>query len=889
MATFYSNTNRGYRLRLDVTQTSQNVGANTSAISYTLKLESTTASFGAWGHTRSLSIDGTQVYSVNNQITIAGNSTLTLATGTRTISHNADGAKSISLVASFDANQRSGWVVTSALTINTSMALTTIPRYASITAFTASINDRTASLSWTADKTISQWRWSTNSGSSYSGWTTVNASSGSTSISVSPGSTYGFRIQVRSSASGLDTTSSTVSKTATKTPSTLTLSTTSQDVGSAITWTINESYDYTHQITYAFGNTSGYILGSNGVIPNTSTGTWTVPTALANQIPSATSGSGTIYVYTYYGSVHVGTKSYTFTAKVPNNTTWQPTVPSVTISDAGTRPAGITSYVQGKAKATVVSSSTAQGGASISSYQVTVSGIGTYYGSNITSGFLTNSGTVTITVRATDSRGYYREKSDTITVEAYSPPKLTTYTAMRAPNDQGTDLTTNIDFTISSVSSQNTKQYRIRYRPTGGTWVILVDSTEYYTRSTTHSETGALDANSSYEVEFYIKDSYASVTQTRNIGTAFQLMDFNASGRGMAIGKVSESDSFEVAIPAYLDGGLLNNGVRGARIQFNVGGDANTYYPVVIVPPLSAPDMVKLSVSRVFNEPAPNTWNNSTHKGGLTLTVFCTGYSTWSGNSSAYSVLEHAETYSTICSGIDVHTGNGLIFYLRGGGASYSVTGDCWLGTSVTVYLGGYTAPDGAVFSAMAYNQAKVNSSINAKRMGGGGTSSVSWNDILSKPSTFAPSAHNQAWSTITSQPATATRWPSWSEVTSKPSTFAPSSHTHTSAQLPNAMTALWSGNASTAGTRTMTSYSGYDFLIVLGFMDQGSSENLVSVTIPVATISTNARRYSLHLSYNTLNSYVHFSFPSATQFRIDVTYGNYVENIQWIYGVKIT
>jgi hypothetical protein len=321
-------------------------------------------------------------------------------------------------------------------------------------------------------------------------------------------------------------------------------------MGGGITWTINESYDYTHKIQYIFGNTNGWLLGSSSAASNTSSGTWTVPTALANQIPNATSGSGTIYLYTYYGGVYVGVKSYTFTAKVPNDTTWQPTIPNVTISDAGYRPTGISSYVQGKAKANVVSSSAAQGGASIKSYRVIVSDIGTYYGGNITSGFLTKSGTVTVTVRATDSRGYYREKESTITVVPYSPPKLTTYTASRSPNDQGANLATSINFSISSVNNQNVKQYSIRYRPSGGEWVSLAYSTDYYSRNTTHSATGVLDVNSPYEVEFYIKDSYTTVIQTRNIGTAFQLLDFNANGRGVAFGKVSEKSKFEVGMPA---------------------------------------------------------------------------------------------------------------------------------------------------------------------------------------------------------------------------------------------------------------------------------------------------------------------------------------------------
>lgn len=53
------------------------------------------------------------------------------------------------------------------------------------------------------------------------------------------------------------------------------------------------------------------------------------------------------------------------------------------------------------------------------------------------------------------------------------------------------------------------------------------------------------------------------------------------------------------------------------------------------------------------------------------------------------------------------------------------------------------------------------------------------WGEVTSKPATFPPDAHSQDWSTILSKPATATRWPDWTEVTGKPGTFPPSGHGH--------------------------------------------------------------------------------------------------------------
>ena len=321
MATYYSSYSNEYRLRLDITQGTQNVTNNTTVESWTLYLLSGNKSMGVYS-TYSATVNGvTSPSTTQTNVTIGYNTSVTLGSGSTTVTHNADGTKSVAFSASFKTNSPvySGGVLVSPGTMSMSgtFALTTIPRYAAITAFTASINDTSASLNWTADKTISEWRWSANGGLWYfTEWITVNSNSGSTSLPVTPGSTYGFRIQVRNSASGLVTTSSVVNKTATKTPSTLSLNTTSQDIGGGITWTINNSYDYTHKIQFIFANTNGYILGSSSAASSESTGTWTLPAYLANQIPNATSGSGTIYIYTYSGSVHVGTKSYTFTAMV---------------------------------------------------------------------------------------------------------------------------------------------------------------------------------------------------------------------------------------------------------------------------------------------------------------------------------------------------------------------------------------------------------------------------------------------------------------------------------------------------------------------------------------------------------------------------------------------
>ena len=72
---------------------------------------------------------------------------------------------------------------------------------------------------------------------------------------------------------------------------------------------------FTHTVRYTFGSASGTI--ATGV---TSGCTWTIPQKLAEQIPNALSGKGSIYCDTYSGSTKIGTASVSFTAQVHYST-----------------------------------------------------------------------------------------------------------------------------------------------------------------------------------------------------------------------------------------------------------------------------------------------------------------------------------------------------------------------------------------------------------------------------------------------------------------------------------------------------------------------------------------------------------------------------------------
>lgn len=349
-----------------------------------------------------------------------------------------------------------------------------------------------------------------------------------------------------------------------------TLNVSTRAMGSAITiYTNRASTSFTHTLTYAFGNQSGTI--ATGI---TTSRAWTLPASLANAIPNATSGAGTITCRTYNGSTLIGSKTVSFTATVPNNETFQPSASISNITEGGSGLSGFTVFVQHHSQLNIRSSGSGKYNATIKEYLVTYD-YNNYYGSNITTNPVANSGTRTITVRITDSRGYSTTVTTTVSVVPYFAPKINSLSAERSPHDEGTDLSASINFEIAPVSNQNTKQYLLRYRETGGSWFTVMDSTNFYSRIYTHSLFDALNLDKSYEVELIVYDSFTSIRRTVQVGTGFTLLNFNTRGKGMAIGKVSESDSFEVGMPAEFTEGMKVSGPAEFTDRVTFGGDTS--------------------------------------------------------------------------------------------------------------------------------------------------------------------------------------------------------------------------------------------------------------------------------------------------------------------------
>ena len=357
---------------------------------------------------------------------------------------------------------------------------------------------------------------------------TVNhASDGSKSLTISAV----FQIRATISGTYYGTISASANITLDSIPRASSVSAGNMTMGTAGTIMINRaSSSFTHTLTYSFGNTSGTIISKT-----TATSVkWTPPLSLANQIPNATSGTCTITCTTYNGNTNIGSKTCTLSLSVPASV--KPTISSLSASRIdGEVPSTWGIYVQTKSKV-----------------KLTINGAAGSCGSTI--------------------------KSYSITVTAYSPPYFNSSLSQRCLSngtldDDGTYIHALVSFGYSTCGGKNTLKTSVQYKQVSAEQWTDAGVTFASNTAFTYGK-GQISTETSYDVRYTLEDAFSAISVQEIVSTAAVVMDFKSGGKGVAIGKVSETDNtFEVAenwdVKVY--GMLLKEYIQ----QF-----AKTMYPV---------------------------------------------------------------------------------------------------------------------------------------------------------------------------------------------------------------------------------------------------------------------------------------------------------------------
>ena len=223
-------------------------------------------------------------------------------------------------------------------------------------------------------------------------------------------------------------------------------------------------------------------------------------------------------------------------------------------------------YIKGKSKVTVAfTNGEGKYGAEIVSYETMIDGkSGT---PPYTSGYLVNPGSVTIIGTITDSRGYSRVYTKTITVIDYSPPQILPVSGESEVvvarcnssgdlSDTGTYLKIKAkryySKVISGGSQKNTCSLEYRYKESGGSyssWTTILASTASSDEVVSGALIGTLDIAKSYFVQIRAIDAIGeSVISATTISTEKVYMHRAGSMNSFALGKYAEeNNTFDVS------------------------------------------------------------------------------------------------------------------------------------------------------------------------------------------------------------------------------------------------------------------------------------------------------------------------------------------------------
>lgn len=324
--------------------------------------------------------------------------------------------------------------------------------------------------------------------------------------------------------------------------------------------------------------------------------------AIYNKLPNTNTGVLRFTLHTYSDSGYsnqIGNSNYKdITLYIPNNSTTKPTV-SMSLSSVNSLSSTFSSlYIQGKSKVKAsFSGSSAKYGATITSYSMTVSGLGTYE-SPYQSGWLSKSGSITVTGTAKDSRGFSNSITQTITVIPYSKPAVIPYAdkasivCARCTQDgklssSGTFLRIEAGRKYSKVISNSAQKnfclLRYRYKKESATdyssWTTLLAKTSTSSDEVAKTlENIVTDIKSSYIVQIGVVDDIGEVPTPLEffVPTDSVAMHLRQGGKGLGIGKYSEIDNvLDIADDWDIWGRVYSLG-KGKK-EINRGDDFNNY------------------------------------------------------------------------------------------------------------------------------------------------------------------------------------------------------------------------------------------------------------------------------------------------------------------------
>lgn len=452
-----------------------------------------------------------------------------------TVYHNSNGTLTLPIYWHWGVN--SPWGQYTGPSGSYNVTLSTIDRAAPTVTFSVSaITANGFKISANSTSTADIWQYSTNGGSTWTTFSTTASTSASVTLSsLSPNTTYSTVVRARRQYNQVYGTSGTTRVKTLGGAVVNSVSTVTAD-NARVTITLNVTvYEASYTNTLVLKNGSTTILTISGLSWSKGTANRTVTltsaqrTTLLNAMASIKSFIGTFAVSSYSGSTQIGSTSSKTATVLTTATNSAPTISGFTYADSYTTTKNLTGndqlFVQDYSTLKVTpGTATAKNGASISNYTASCNGLSASNttGAAISVGKIAKSGSVTVTLSVTDSRGYTAETSQTVTVIPYTKPKTSSIT-LRRTNDIEAEMQLKFNGSISAVTVDGTQKnsvvyVRYRYKKTSessyGSYTSIYSGTTKSGTSFSYSnlELCSLDANSSYDFHLQIQDKLYSLS-----------------------------------------------------------------------------------------------------------------------------------------------------------------------------------------------------------------------------------------------------------------------------------------------------------------------------------------------------------------------------------------
>ena len=516
MASISSNGERGHhKFTLNVTNKLEDTSIkdNASTVSFSFVLSSLGGGWNweQWGANISYVITINGAKYTGTIASYDGYSNVTLKSGSLAVGHNTDGKKTISF--SFSVTDTSGQTYTCGnASASGSMALTTIPRYLSITAFEiSSKTETTAIVRWSTSDARDSTYYSLDNGNTWIGSATDgeylagDLKSGTFNITkLTANTSYNIKVKIKRTDSQLWTESAVLTFTTYNYPH----CTNSHDftIGEALTLDFYNPLGRSLTVR-GYAKSDGSEIFNGETTSNKLTG-FNDNNSVNKQyasLPKAQSGEYMVVVFC--GDVSL-TRETAGVYRIVGNE--KPTINELSYADGNNSVVAITGdntqIVQNKSVLKVnVQPATANRGASgITSYIVECNGISKTVNDSgvIELGAINSSRNVDLKLTVYDSRGLSASKTITIKMVAYETP--TARVELERLNNYEDETHLTVDGTVASVLGKNTMTIQYRYKLKSGSFG------SFTTISDRVKQTLSLDKNNVYIFNVVVTDVFGA-------------------------------------------------------------------------------------------------------------------------------------------------------------------------------------------------------------------------------------------------------------------------------------------------------------------------------------------------------------------------------------------